>query len=68
MEKDIENINAMLKLYDALNNGEIEEIRISRPEQVFNLEELSKDKVITELLKRIASLEYEIERLENKND
>ena len=63
LNDDIENLNARLNLYDALNNGEIEEIKISRPE--IEIEETSKDNVITELLKRIATLEYEVERQDN---
>lgn len=63
LNDDIENFNAKLKLYDALNNGEINEIRISRPE--IEIEETSKENVITELLKRIAILEYEVERQDN---
>ena len=31
LNDDIENFNARLNLYDALNNGEIKEIKITRP-------------------------------------
>ncbi len=48
-DKEINRLNDKLKLYDALNNGEIKEIKISRPEQVFEIEETNKDKEIERL-------------------